>query len=129
MSNDAFDEALRLQRNASVEGFDWSHPEDLWDKLAEEIGELREAVGHAHRQEELGDILFMVVNLARHLGVDPARGLESTNRKFHQRYAHVMAHAAQLPPLGDPERLVQMEILWQEAKRLEKKPRTADSYK
>lgn len=117
---DPFEEALNLQRAAAAEGFDWDDPAALWDKLAEEIAELREARGAAHREEELGDLLFMAVNLARHLGVEPARALHGANEKFGRRYAHVVAHATALPGLGDPARLVQMEVLWQEAKALEK---------
>ena len=117
-------EALRLQREAAREGFDWTHPQELWDKLAEEIGELREAGDAAARSEELGDLLFMVVNLSRHLGVDPAAALAAANAKFTRRYGLILEHLAELPPLGDPARLEQMERLWQQAKSLEqyKKP-------
>lgn len=117
-------EALRLQREAAAEGFDWTNPQDLWDKLAEEIGELREAGDAASRQEELGDLLFMVVNLSRHLGVDPVAALNAGNAKFSRRYGLILQHLAELPPLGDPARLEAMECLWQQAKALEqyKKP-------
>ena len=117
-------EALRLQLEAAREGFDWTNPQDLWDKLAEEIGELREAGDASSRQEELGDLLFMVVNLSRHLGVDPATALLDASAKFSRRYGLILEHLADLPPLGDPARLERMENLWQQAKRLEqyKKP-------
>lgn len=111
--------ALVLQREAALQGFDWTEPDALWDKLAEEIAELRAAADAAERHEELGDLLFMVVNLARHLGVDPAAALQSASAKFARRYAHVMADAGALPPIGDPERLEQMEARWREAKRIE----------
>lgn len=124
---DVFAQAFRLQREAAAEGFDWDDAAGLWDKLAEEVGELREAGDAAHREEELGDLLFMVVNLARHLGLDPLRALAAANDKFSRRYAHVRRQLDGLPPLGDPARLVRMEALWQEAKQLEKKPRTGDS--
>jgi len=128
MSDNTMAEALRLQRAAAVDGFDWQNSNELWDKLAEEIGELKAAETPEHREEELGDVLFMVVNLARHLGVDPNLGLSRTNRKFQTRYAHVLAHADQLSPIGHPQRIVQMETLWQEAKKLEKCLAKADSY-
>lgn len=116
--------AMALQRDAARQGFDWRHLDELWEKLAEEIGELREAssvrdpVGTA---EELGDLLFMAVNLARHLGVDPEAALEACNRKFQRRYAHIAEQLEKLPPLGHPRRLEAMEALWQDAKRQEKK--------
>jgi uncharacterized protein YabN with tetrapyrrole methylase and pyrophosphatase domain len=113
-------EALRLQRQAAAEGFDWTDPAGLWDKLAEEIGELQQAPDAANRAEELGDLLFMVVNLARHLEVEPAQALAAANAKFSRRYAHILKHLETLPPKGDPARLDRMEALWQEAKRLER---------
>lgn len=114
--------ALRLQREAARLGFDWRHLGELWDKLAEEVGELQEASGQgeARRREELGDLLFMAVNLARHLEVDAGRALREANDKFESRFKHITNHLHDVPPLGDPGRLAAMERLWQEAKRREK---------
>ena len=117
---EALQEALRLQREAAAQGFDWTDPAGLWDKLAEEIGELREAPDAAGRAEELGDLLFMVVNLSRHLGVDPTAALAAANAKFSRRYGHILKHLDHLPPLGDASRLDAMERLWQAAKALER---------
>ena len=117
--SDPLSEALRLQLDAAAEGFDWADQAGLWDKLAEEIHELQQAPDAANRQEELGDLLFMVVNLSRHLGVDAAAALAAANAKFRRRYVHVAQHLGELPPLGDPARLERMEALWQEAKKLE----------
>lgn len=117
-------EALRLQLEAAAEGFDWTDPAGLWDKLAEEIGELQQAPDAANRAEELGDLLFMVVNLSRHLGVDAVAALTAANAKFKRRYAHILEHLDRLPPKGDPARLDRMEALWQEAKRLERYKKT-----
>ncbi len=114
-------EALRLQLEAAAEGFDWTDPAGLWDKLAEEIGELQRAPDAAGRAEELGDLLFMAVNLARHLGVDPAAALDSANAKFRRRYGYILQHLQELPPRGNPSRLDRMEALWQRAKALESK--------
>ncbi len=113
-------DAVQLQQAAAAEGFDWSEPETLWAKFAEEIAELRAATTPAERQDELGDVLFMTVNLSRHLGVDATAALTAANQKFARRYAHVMAKADTLPPRGDPARLEQMELRWQDAKRLER---------
>jgi uncharacterized protein YabN with tetrapyrrole methylase and pyrophosphatase domain len=112
-------EALRLQREAAAEGFDWTDTAGLWDKLAEEIDELKQAADAAGRAEELGDLLFMVVNLARHLSVDPAAALAGANAKFSRRFGYILEHFNELPPRGDPGRLDHMEALWRRAKKLE----------
>ena len=118
--------AAKIQRAAARQGFDWP-PGDprLWAKLAEEFGELKRARSDRRQAtEELGDLLFMVVNLARHLRIDAAGALARAIGKFERRYGHVLAHARTLPPRGDPRRLDRMEALWQEAKRRERgKPR------
>lgn len=117
-------EALQLQREAALEGFDWSHAAELFDKLREEADELRAEldapeIDPARVLDEMGDVLFCVVNLARKLGVDPAQALAAANEKFRRRYGHVRAHLDALPPLGDPARLDRMEGYWREAKRWE----------
>ena len=107
-----------VQRSAARTGFDWP-PGDpaLWRKLHEEIRELKAAARDRVRaREELGDLLFMVVNLGRHLGVDAGSALVAAIRKFQRRYAHVMKHARSLPRRGHPRRLAAMERLWQDAK-------------
>lgn len=119
-ARDPLADALQLQRDAAAEGFDWSDLDGVWDKLHEEIAELREAADAAHRQEELGDLLFMLVNLARHLGLDAPSALAAANAKFRRRYGHVRAGLDGYAPIGDPQRLVQMEARWQDAKRREK---------
>jgi uncharacterized protein YabN with tetrapyrrole methylase and pyrophosphatase domain len=113
--------AMRVQRRAARQGFDWPAGDPrLWHKLAEEIGELKRVRRDPERAaDELGDLLFMVVNLARHLRVDPAAALAQAIAKFERRYAHVQRHARSLPPRGHPRRLARMEALWQKAKREE----------
>jgi uncharacterized protein YabN with tetrapyrrole methylase and pyrophosphatase domain len=111
---------MLLQRDAAAEGFDWRHLDELWEKLAEEVEELKAAAGEgeARVRDELGDLLFMAVNLARHLNVDPVRALREANDKFCRRYGHVRANRRHWPPPGDPRLLEVMESFWQEAKRL-----------
>lgn len=114
--------AASVQRRAARTGFDWP-PGDpaLWRKLHEEIRELKAVARHrAKAQEELGDLLFAVVNVARHLRIDPGRALAAAIRKFERRYGHVIRQARALPRKGDPRRLMAMERLWREAKRRER---------
>lgn len=122
MKREPLSEALILQRRAARQGFDWPRQDpELWDKLAEEVGELRAVCRDRRRAtEELGDLLFMVVNLARHLDVDARQALAGAIRKFQRRYAYVIRHAADLPPRKDARRLQRMEALWRAAKRREK---------
>lgn len=111
--------AAAVQRSAARTGFDWPAGDPaLWRKLHEEIRELKAVARHRVKaREELGDLLFMAVNLARHLKVDAGQALGAAIRKFERRYAHVMHGARTLPRKNDPRRLAAMERLWQEAKR------------
>jgi uncharacterized protein YabN with tetrapyrrole methylase and pyrophosphatase domain len=123
MKADPLAQAAGVQRRAAGQGFDWpARDPRLWRKLAEEIAELKAVARQpARARGELGDLLFMVVNLARHLKVDAGGALAQAIRKFERRYAHVMKHARGLPRKGDPRRLARMEVLWQEAKRKERR--------
>lgn len=116
---DPLRDSLALQRDAAALGFDWNHADELWAKLAEEIGELKDArtQGEARVLDEFGDLLFVAINLSRHLGVDPARALAHANAKFRRRFAVVMAGRAQWDTLQGPSRLDAMEQLWRQAKR------------
>lgn len=115
--------ALRLQEKAAGFGFDWEEPSQLLDKVREETDEVREALGLSDRgrlKEEVGDLLFMVVNLARFLDVHPDEALEGALAKFDRRFAHMEKRASeQGRKLGDLA-LEEQERLWQEAKRGEK---------
>ena len=90
-------EAGKLGSRAAKVGFDWPNADGLFDKLAEETGELKQAMAEGSVDavdSELGDLLFTVVNLARHLKVDPESALRSTNAKFRRRFAWMEAQAA-----------------------------------
>lgn len=116
---DPLRDSLALQHEAAALGFDWNHADELWAKLAEEIGELRDACGQGQARvlDEFGDLLFVAINLSRHLGVEPARALAHANEKFRRRFAVVLAGRAQWEPLQGASRLDVMERLWQQAKR------------
>jgi nucleoside triphosphate diphosphatase len=113
--------ALKLQKRAAEVGFDWGEPGAVLDKIDEEIGELRhELASNDHAPErledEIGDILFALVNLARHVGVDPDAALRRTNAKFVRRFRYIERMLAeQGRPLTDAD-LDEMEALWQAAK-------------
>lgn len=117
---DPLDEALQLQFEAARLGFDWNHADELWAKLEEEIAELREATTQteARVRDEFGDLLFVTLNLSRHLRVDPAQALAQANEKFRRRFGHVLAHRHRWDALPPPGRVEEMERLWAEAKRL-----------
>jgi MazG family protein len=114
--------AYRLGQKAAGIGFDWDSTEAVRAKVAEELGELdhetaddqagKSAAAKARVEEELGDVLFAVANLARHLKVDPERALAAANRKFRRRFA---AMEAELGPGGD-HRMEELERLWERAK-------------
>ena len=117
---DALQRAAKIQKRASRLGFDWTEVPPVVAKLREEIGELEvEIAAGATRdrmREELGDVLFSVVNLARHLQIDPAGALVNANCRFEQRFAQVCEQA------GGAEQLQtrsadELETLWQQAKR------------
>ncbi|PSB39427.1 nucleoside triphosphate pyrophosphohydrolase [Aphanothece minutissima] len=86
--------AMTISRKAAAAGFEWDDIEGVWAKVQEEWDELREAVAsgdRAHAQEELGDVLFTLVNVARWCGLDPEEGLAGTNRRFLDRFSRVEA--------------------------------------
>ena len=116
----ALTRALKIQKRAASVGFDWSEAAPIFDKLTEEIGELKEAMSqNAPREklaDELGDMLFVIANLARHLGVEPEEALRGTNAKFIRRFSHI---EDKLLSGGRSASLDQMEQAWTEAKPFE----------
>jgi nucleoside triphosphate diphosphatase len=115
-------EAAKLGSRAAKVGFDWPNTDGLFDKLQEEIGELKAELppssGHSSTtavEAELGDILFTVVNLARHLKVDPESALRATNTKFRRRFAAMESAAGGADALA-ASTPSQLDLLWNEAK-------------
>ena len=118
----ALTRAEKLQRRASTVGFDWNNADLVVEKIAEEAREVAQAATQAQREEEIGDLLFVVANLARHLKVDPEAALRSANAKFTRRFRHIESSLAARGTKPGAASLQEMEALWQDAKALEKKP-------
>ncbi|RYH09281.1 nucleoside triphosphate pyrophosphohydrolase [Tropicimonas sp. IMCC6043] len=114
--------ALKLQKRAARVGFDWSHSTDVIDKLREEAEELARAAAsgdHDAVEDEMGDMLFVLANLARHLGVDPEQALRRTNEKFTRRFNAVEDALRSEGRAPAEATLEEMDALWNEAKRQE----------
>ncbi|OHV81525.1 nucleoside triphosphate pyrophosphohydrolase [Rhizobium sp. LCM 4573] len=122
-SQPALTEAVKLQSQAAKVGFDWSEAEPILDKIEEEIGELREAL-HSGSQDkvadELGDLIFALVNIGRHVKADPEEALRSTNTKFRRRFNHIEKSLQQSNETLEAATLERMEELWQAAKAIER---------
>jgi XTP/dITP diphosphohydrolase len=108
--------AMAISRKAAAAGFEWDDLAGVWGKVHEELDELKEAVAsgdRAHAQEELGDVLFTLVNVARWCDLDPEEGLAGTNRRFLERFGRVEAALG-----GDltGRSLAELEALWRQAK-------------
>ncbi len=116
--------AIKLQAKAARVGFDWPDLAPVLDKVREEIAELTEAIATGQRgqvEEEFGDLLFVMANVARHLSIDPETALRGANQKFTRRFAHIeqrLAESGRTPPQSD---LDEMDRLWIEAKQAEKR--------
>jgi MazG family protein len=109
----ALAEAQQMTQKAATVGFDWSSPDQVLEKLHEELGELAAAAEPEAKTEEIGDLLFVLVNLARKLGIDAEQALRATNAKFRRRFSYIEEN------LGKPwteSNLEEMDRLWNEAK-------------
>ena len=113
--------AYQMTAKAARVGFDWQRLEDIFSKLNEEADELKDAVLNGDREQiagEMGDLLFVAVNIARTLGVDPETALERSNRKFERRFRFIeTAVKQQCRKLKDAS-LAEMDALWNEAKKV-----------
>lgn len=115
--------ASRLTEKAARVGFDWRRTEDVFDKIDEEVAELREAVAEGdaeHVHEEIGDLLFTIANIARKVNVNPEEALQSTNRKFMRRFESMESRVRDRDQNLDQLELEEMDRLWDEAKAAER---------
>ena len=119
----ALTEALKLQQSAAKVGFDWSEAEPILDKIEEEVGELREALRSGRQDkvaDELGDLIFALVNIGRHVKADPEEALRGTNTKFRRRFKYIETELEKSSQTLEAATLDQMEELWQAAKHTER---------
>lgn len=113
--------AMRIQEKARHVGFDWPKPEEVIEKLQEEISEFQEAQKSKSKskvEEEFGDILFSIINYARFIDVNPEQALQKTNQKFMQRFAIMEELTTEKKQKFQDLTLEQMEALWQKAKQI-----------
>lgn len=120
-------EAHQLSTKAARVGFDWKSVDDIFDKLQEEIEELRGAIkdhsalkdeaNHARVREEIGDLLFAATNIARHMQVEPEAALKLTNRKFRRRFQYIENALHVRGQAFDATSIDELEALWQDAKK------------
>jgi MazG family protein len=113
-------EAQQIASRAAAVGFDWENPEQVVEKLHEELAEFAEARRTASQdslEDEMGDMLFVLVNLARFVKVDPEQALRRTNAKFRSRWSHIESRLAEQGRTPQDAGIEDMEALWLEAKR------------
>jgi len=120
-------EAHQISTKVARVGFDWKSVEDIFEKLQEEVYELRAAISthadtndeadHARVREEIGDLLFVITNIARHLNVEPEAALKLSNRKFRKRFGYIEKKLREQNRKFEETTLDKLEELWQEAKR------------
>ena len=112
-------EGQKLTKKAAKVKFDWENVEQIFDKLTEETAELKEAIAQkSNIEEEIGDLLFVVVNLARKLDVDAETALKKTNRKFRQRFKFIEQSLKEDDKTLEDSNLAEMDALWNKAKKM-----------
>ena len=115
-------EGLKLTKKAAKVGFDWENADQIFEKLDEEVAELKDAIATGNLEnaaEEIGDLLFVLTNLARHLDVEPETALKQTNRKFRRRFRFIEEKLSQNGTSLADAGLDQMDELWNTAKAAE----------
>jgi XTP/dITP diphosphohydrolase len=111
--------ALRIQEKVKQVGFEWENKEQVWDKVNEEIGELQDEIAKNDQEkmeDELGDVLFSLINYARFLKIDPETALEKTNKKFKHRFELMEAYAKERKLDLSKLSLAEKEAIWQQVK-------------
>lgn len=119
MSLPALVKANRIQDKVAGVGFDWEKPEDVLEKVQEELDEIQEEIRTGNRaaiEEEFGDVLFSLINYARFLKINPENALEKTNKKFIKRFQYLESKAKESGKTLKEMTLAEMEVFWQEAK-------------
>ena len=113
--------ASRIQDKAKAVGFDWEKPEQVWDKVQEELQELQVEVAAGNQlkmEQEFGDVLFSMINYARFLNINPEDALERTNKKFIKRFQYLESKTLELGKELSEMTLSEMDVFWNEAKKL-----------
>ena len=113
--------ACRIQEKVAGVGFDWEHSDQVWSKVEEEIGELKEEIVNKNQdaiEDEFGDVLFSLINYARFLNINPENALERTNKKFIKRFQYLEKKAKGLQKSLSEMTLAEMDVYWDESKKL-----------
>lgn len=112
--------AIRIQDKARGVGFDWDNAEQVWEKVKEELNELKTEVDNKTNkaEDELGDLLFSIINYARFLGINPEDALEKTNKKFIKRFQYLETESAKDGKKMGEMTLEEMDVYWNRAKSL-----------
>ena len=126
----ALSRAVKLQDKAAKVGFDWPDVSHVFDKLVEECGELRAAQAEddpAGMAEEMGDLLFVMANLARHMKIDPEQALRASNAKFYRRFNYIEEKLQAIGRTPEQSGLAEMDALWNEVRALDKRRDAEDA--
>ena len=114
--------AYRIQEKVKGVGFDWERPEQVWEKVEEEMLEMKAEVATGNKEkteEEFGDLLFALVNYARFVGVNPDDALERTNKKFIKRFQYLESEAGKIGRSLKDMTLAEMDVFWEKAKKFD----------
>ncbi len=113
--------AFRIQDKVKGVGFDWEHSDQVWAKVEEEIQEFKQESDPERAEEEFGDLLFALINYGRHRGINPENALERTNKKFIKRFTYLEEKANESGKILREMSLAEMDVYWEEAKKLQGK--------